>query len=134
MPIGIPTTNQINILCAAIQHMDRKTQDSSNAKAGQPKLKKKLPAQVARYRARQKDYFNTFRLPDSLELRTSPNNTSFQVVSQPEKSICLDRTSDVSQSYQLQETETVASTQVPVASKSDICGYVARTSAVSEVS
>ena len=55
-----------------------------------------------------------------------------RVVSQPENSCGLDRTSDVSQSYQLQEAETVASPQVPVVRKSEISGFVGRTSAVSQ--
>ena len=61
------------------------------------------------------------QIAKSLELRTSLSTISCKklrtvaspqvpVVSQPENSGCLDRTSDVSQSYQLQETETVAST------------------------
>ena len=54
------------------------------------------------------------------------------MVSQPENSDGLDRTSDVSQSYQLQEAETVASPQVTVVRQPEISGCVDRTSAVSQ--
>ena len=56
------------------------------------------------------------------------------MVSQPENSGGLDRrpTSDVSQSYQLQEAETVASPQVTVVKQPEISGRVDRTSAVSK--
>ena len=69
-------------------------------------------------------------------------STQVRVVSQPENSGGLDRTSDVSQSYQLQEAETVASPlqeaetvaspQVPVVRQPEISGCVDRTSAVSQ--
>ena len=64
------------------------------------------------------------------------------MVSQPENSGGLDRAADVSQSYQLQEAETVASPlqeaetvaspQVPVVRQPEISGWVDRTSAVSQ--
>ena len=54
------------------------------------------------------------------------------MVSQPENSGSLDRTSDVSQSYQLQEAETVASPQVTVFKQPEISGCVDRTSTVSQ--
>ena len=54
------------------------------------------------------------------------------MVSQPENSSGLDRTYDVSQSYQLQEAETVASPQVTVVKQPEISGRVDRTSAVSQ--
>ena len=54
------------------------------------------------------------------------------MVSQPENSGCLNRTSDVSQSYQLQESETVASPQVTVVKQPEILGYLDRISAVSQ--
>ena len=44
----------------------------------------------------------------------------------------MGRTSDVSQSYQLQESETVASPQVTVVKQPEILGCVDRTSAVSQ--
>ena len=44
----------------------------------------------------------------------------------------MDRTSDVSQSYQLQEAETVAGPQVTVVKQPEISGRVDRTSAVSQ--
>ena len=47
---------------------------------------------------------------------------------------CLDRTPDVSQSYQLQETETVASPQSSVVSQSENSGCLDRTSDVSQSS
>ena len=56
--------------------------------------------------------------------------TNIPVVSQPDNSGCVDRTSDVSKSYQVQGTETVASPHVPVASQPD-SGCLDRTSAVS---
>ena len=46
------------------------------------------------------------------------------MVSQLENSGGFDRTSDVSQSYQLQETETVASPQVTVVRQPEISGCV----------
>ena len=54
------------------------------------------------------------------------------MVSQPENICCLDRTSNVSQSYQLQEAETVASPQVTVVRQPEISGRVGCTSAVSQ--
>ena len=60
------------------------------------------------------------------------------MVSQPESenSSCLDRTSDVSKSYQLQETETVASPQLSVVSQSESENFACldRTSDVSQSS
>ena len=56
------------------------------------------------------------------------------MVSQPEHPSGLDRTPDVSQSYQLQEAETVASPQVTVVSQPEISGCVDHTSAVSQLS
>ena len=41
-------------------------QDSSNVKAGQPKLKKKPPAVVARDRARRKEYLKRMKVPRQL--------------------------------------------------------------------
>ena len=54
------------------------------------------------------------------------------MVSQPENSGGLDHTSDVSQSYQLQEAEKVASPKVAVVRQPEISGCVDRTSAVSQ--
>ena len=58
------------------------------------------------------------------------------VVSQSENSSCLDRTSDDSKSYQLQETETVASPQFSVACQSESENFACldRTSDVSQSS
>ena len=53
------------------------------------------------------------------------------MVSQPENSGCFERTSAVSQSNQLQDTETVASRQVPVVSQPENSSCLERTSAVS---
>ena len=53
------------------------------------------------------------------------------MVSQPENSGCLERTSAVSPSYQLQDAETVASSQVPVVSQPENSGCLESTSAVS---
>ena len=103
----------------ASQHTDRKCKGSSDVQLAQPKLKKKSPAQVARDRARRKEFWKRMRLPRQLraenfalhyirleaQKEASPQSS---VVSQPESynSSCLDRTSDGSKSYQLQETET----------------------------
>ena len=54
------------------------------------------------------------------------------MVSQPGNSFRLDRTSDVSQSCQQQEAETVASPQVTVVRQPEISGCVDHTSAVSQ--
>ena len=54
------------------------------------------------------------------------------MVSQPDNSGCVGRTTDVSQSYQLQESEMVASPQVTVVKQPEISGCVDRTSAVSQ--
>ena len=98
---------------ASNKHTDKKIKDSSNIKLGQPKLKKKPQAQVARDRARRKEYWKRIKVARQLspeilaehykrletETVASPQ---VLVVSQPETG-CLDHTSDVSQSYQLQE-------------------------------
>ena len=130
--------------CASNKHMDRKIKDSSNVKLGQPKLKKKPPAQVTRDHARRKKYWKPIKVVRHLSPENLPEyykrletetvaSPHIPVVSQPENSGCLDRTSDVSQSYQLQETETVASPQVPVVSQPEISGCLDRTSAVSQL-
>ena len=54
------------------------------------------------------------------------------MVRQPEKSGCLERTSAVPQSYQLLDTETVASPQVTVVSQRENSGFLERTSSVSQ--
>ena len=54
--------------------------------------------------------------------------------SESENSSCLDRTSDDSKSYQLQETETVASPQFSVVSQSENFACLDRTSDVSQSS
>ena len=54
------------------------------------------------------------------------------MVRQPEKSGSLERTSAVSQSYQLQDTETVASPQVHVVRQPEKSGSLERTSSVSQ--
>ena len=114
----------------ASQHTDKKHKDSPDVKLAQPKPKKKSPAQVARDRARRKEFWKRMQLPRQLraenlalhyrllEAQTEASSQS-SVVSQPESenSSCLDRTSDGSKSYQLQETETVASTQFSVISQ-----------------
>ena len=52
------------------------------------------------------------------------------MVIQPEKSSCLERTSAVPQSHKLQESQTVASPQIPVVRQPEKSGYLERTSAV----
>ena len=118
-------------------------QDFSNVKAGQPKLKKKPPAVVARDRARRKEYWKRMKVPRQLraenlalfykmlELQTVAS-PQIPVVRQPEKSGSLERTSAVSQSYQLQDTGTVASPQVHVVRQPEKSGSLVRTSSVSQ--
>ena len=120
-------------------------QDSSNVKAGQPKLKKKPPAVVARDRARRKEYWKRMKVPRQLraenlalfyklqELQTVAS-PQIPVVRQPEKSGCLERTSAVPQSHKLQESQTVASPQIPVVRQPEKSGSLERTSAVSQSS
>ena len=110
----------------ASQHTD-KSEHSSDVQLAQPKPKKKSPAQVARDRARRREFWKRMRFPRQLraenlalhyrllaEAQTEASPQS-PVVSQSESanSSCLDRTSDGSKSYQLQETETVASLASP---------------------
>ena len=94
--------------------MDKKIQDSSNAKAGQPELKKSQ-AQVARDCARWKEYWKHIKVARQLRGENLAKHYHLQeletvaspqvpVVSQQDNSRCLDFTSAVSQSYQLQET------------------------------
>ena len=97
----------------------------------QPKPKKKSPAQVARDRARRREFWKRMRIPRQLRaenlalhyrlLAQKEASPQSSVVSQSESenSSCLDRTSDDSKSYQLQETETVASPQFSVVSQSE---------------
>ena len=118
-------------------------QDSSNVKTGQPKLKKKPQAVVARDRARRKEYWKRMKVPRQLraenlalfyklqELQTVAS-PQIPVVRQPEKSGCLERTSAVPQSYKLQESQTVASPQIPVVRQPEKSGSLERTSAVSQ--
>ena len=99
-------------------HMDKKHQDYSYVRLAQPKPKKKSPAQVAGDHARRKEFWKHMKLPRQfraenlalhyllLETQTVASPQS-SVVSQSENSSYLDRTSDVSQSYQLLETDTV---------------------------
>ena len=115
----------------ASQHTDKKREDSSDVQLAQPKPKKKSPAQVARDRARRREFWKRMRLPRQLraenlalhcqllaEAQTEASPQS-SVVCQSENSSCLDRTSDGSKSYQLQETETVTSQQFSVVSQSE---------------
>ena len=131
----------------ASQHTDKKLKESSDVQLAQPKPKKKSPAQVARDRARQKEFWKCMRLPRPLraenlafhyrlleaQKEASPQSS---VVSQSESenSSCLDRTSDGSKSFQLQETETVASLQFSVVSQSENSACLDRTSDVSQSS
>ena len=117
----------------ASQHTDKKREDSSDVQLAQPKPKKKSPAQVARDRARRREFWKRIRLPRQLRAENlalhyrllaeaqTEGSPQFSVVSQSESqnSSCLDRTSDGSKSYQLQETETVASPQFSVVSQSE---------------
>ena len=107
------------LLKSANQHSDKKIQDSSNGNAGQPKLKKKPPAVVARDRARQKEYWQHMKVSRQLRAENQAlfyllqetqaiASPQVPVVRQLEKSGCLERTSDVPQSYHLQDTEMVA--------------------------
>ena len=52
------------------------------------------------------------------------------MVSQPENAGYLDRIAAVSQSYQLQDTETVASPHIPVVSQPETSSCLDRTSAI----
>ena len=111
--------------------MDKKRKDSSDVQLAQLKQKKKSPAQVARDCARQKEFRKRMRLPRQLRaenlalhyrlLAQTEASPQSSVVSQPESenSSCLERTSDGSKSYQLQETETVANPQFSVVSQSE---------------
>ena len=131
----------------ASQHTDKKRKDSSDVMLAQTKPKKKSPTQVARDCARQKEFWKHMQLPRQLEtenltlhyrLLEAQTEASSQssVVSQPESenSSCLDRTSDVSKSYQLQETERVASPQFSVVSQSENSACLDRKSDVSQSS
>ena len=116
----------------ASQHNNKKCKESSDVQLAQPKPKKKSPAQVARDRARRKEFCKRIQLPRQLraenlalhyrllELQTEASPQS-AVLSQPESenSSCLDRTFDSSKSYQLQETERVVSPQFSVVSQSE---------------
>ena len=99
---------------------------------------------MARDRARRKKYWKCIKVArqlsaENLAVHLKPleketvANPQIPVVSQPENFGCVDRTSDVSQSYQLQETETAASPQLLVVSQTDISSCVDRTSAVSQL-
>ena len=112
----------------ASQHADKKRKDSPDVQLVKPKPKKKSPAQVARDRARRKEFWKRMRLPRqlraenlALHYRLLEAQTEASVSSQPESenSSCLGRTPDGSKSYQLQETETVASPQFSVVSQSE---------------
>ena len=131
----------------ASQHTDKKREDSSDVQLAQPKPKKKSPAQVTRDRARRREFWKPMRIPRQLRaenlalhyrLLEAQKEASLQssVVSQSESenSSCLDRTSDDSKSYQLQETETVASPQFSVVSQSENFACLDRTSDVSQSS
>ena len=100
----------------ASQHTDKKREDSSDVQLAQPKPKKKSPAQVARDRARRREFWKRMRIPR--QLRAENLALHYRLLAQKEAS-CLDRTSDDSKSYQLQETETVASPQFSVVSQSE---------------
>ena len=118
----------------ASQRTDKKREDSSDVRLAQPKPKKKPLAQVARDHARRREFWKRMQIPRQLraenlalhyrlleaQTEASPQSSVY-VVSQPESenSSCLDRTSDGSKSYQLQETETVASPQFSVVSQSE---------------
>ena len=128
--------NYIIFVCVVVQ-------DFSNVKAGQPKLKKKPPAVVARDHARRKDYWKRMKVPRQLRAENLASfyilqesqtvaNPQIPVVRQPEKSSCLKHTSAVPQSYKLQESQTVASTQIPVVRQPEKSGSLERTSAVSQ--
>ena len=131
----------------ASQHTD-KSKHSSDVQLAQPKPKKKSPAQVARDRARRREFWKHMRIPRQLRaenlslhyrlLAQKEASPQSSVVSQSESenSSCLDRTSDDSKSYQLQETETVASPQFSVVSQSESENFACldRTSDVSQSS
>ena len=51
---------------ASNKHTDKKIKDSPDVKLGQPKLKKKLPSQVRRDRARQKRYWKRMKVARQL--------------------------------------------------------------------
>ena len=132
----------------ASQHTDKKREDSSDVQLAQPKPKKKSPAQVARDHARRREFWKRMRIPRQLRaenlalhyrlLAQKEASPQSSVVSQSESenSSCLDRTSDGSNSYQLQETETVASPQFSVVSQSESGDFACldRTSDVSQSS
>ena len=132
----------------ASQHTDKKREDSSHVQLAQPKPKKKSPAQVARDRIRRREFWKRMRLPRQLRaenlalhyrlLAQKEASPQSSVVSQPEleNSSCLDRTSDGSKSYQLQEAETVARPQFSVVSQteSENSACLDRTSDVSQPS
>ena len=88
--------------------MDKKLRDSSNVGPAQNLKQKKIksPAQVARDRARRKDYWQRMKIARQLRAENLAGHNQLQetervaspqspVVSQPEKG-CLDRTSAVS--------------------------------------
>ena len=114
----------------ASQHTDKKREDSSDVQLAQPKPKKKSPAQVARDRARRRDFWKRMRIPRQLRAenlalhyrllaqKEASLQSSVVSKSESENSSCLDRTSINSKSYQLQETGTVASPQFSVVSQS----------------
>ena len=131
----------------ASHHTDKKRKDSSDVGLAQLKPKKKSPAQVARDRARRKEFCRRMRIPRQLraenlalhyqllEAQTEASPQSYVVSqSESESSSCLDRTSDDSKSYQLQETEKVASPQFSVVSQSENFACLDRTSDVSQSS
>ena len=108
-----------------------KREDSSDVQLAQTKPKKKSPAQVARDRARRREFWKPMRIPRQLraeklalhnrllaQKEASPQSSVVNQ-SESENSICLDRTSDASKLYQLQETEMVASPQFSVVSQSE---------------
>ena len=83
-----------------------KREDSSDVQLAQPKPKKKSPAQVARDRARRREFWKRMRIPRQLRaenlalhyrlLAQKEASPQSSVVSQSESenSSCLDRTSD----------------------------------------
>ena len=118
----------------ASQHTDKKRKDPSDVRLAQPKPKKKSPAQVARDRARQKEFWKRMRLPRQLRAdnppctadclhRRKPAHSPPWSVSQSQRTpaawIVHRSDGSKSKSYQLQETETVASPQFSVVSQSE---------------
>ena len=133
----------------ASQHTDKKREDFSDVQLAQLKPKKS-PAQVARDRARRREFWKRMRIPRQLraenltlhyrllaQKEASPQSSVVsQSESESENSSCLDRTSDDFKSYQLQEIETVASPQFSVVSQSESENFACldRTSDVSQFS